>query len=311
MIGCRVIRTLASVEFEIILILGLPCCLSNSSVRCLENVVEMSQADGAQSSRVPVPLHEDPYEAIRQAYLVETDTESEPFEDPIKTERPESPHTDSDTSGARSTSSDSTAPLSSDDPLTHTTPALVPSLRRTAGMAVRVSPAMSPSLSASIAEVAAMSDSTFRKRFRSFYESSPSSSPQDLPSRKRSRGTSELVEDEEDEEVEESLDSDSESKDAKDEGLAAKDEGPVAGDEGLAAGDEGISMRVESLSLGGDEVVPEGQQRATPVVETAVGEPLGLGYGALRRREIASREGRMPSVFEIGQSSGSVPEPER
>ncbi|GKF73534.1 hypothetical protein Tco_0219866, partial [Tanacetum coccineum] len=33
-------------------------------------------------------------------------------------------------------------------------------------------------------------------------------------------------------------------------------------------------------------------------METAVGEPLGLGYGALRRREIASREGQMPSVFE-------------
>ncbi|GKF99487.1 hypothetical protein Tco_0298270, partial [Tanacetum coccineum] len=38
-----------------------------------------TQADGAQSSRVPVPLHEDPYEAIRQAYLDGTDTESEPF----------------------------------------------------------------------------------------------------------------------------------------------------------------------------------------------------------------------------------------
>ncbi|GJV36082.1 putative reverse transcriptase domain-containing protein [Tanacetum coccineum] len=37
MIGCKVIRTLVSVEFEIILILGLPCCLSSSSVRCLEN----------------------------------------------------------------------------------------------------------------------------------------------------------------------------------------------------------------------------------------------------------------------------------
>ncbi|GKG66480.1 hypothetical protein Tco_0701749, partial [Tanacetum coccineum] len=42
-----------------------------------------------------------------------------------------------------------------------------------------------------------------------------------------------------------------------------------------------------------------------------VGKPLGLGYGALRRREIASREGRMPSVFEVGQGSGSVPKPER
>ncbi|GJT43584.1 hypothetical protein Tco_0952299 [Tanacetum coccineum] len=86
MIGCKVMRTLASVEFEIILILRLPA-LSSSSVRCLENVevpVRMStpvfvdpeistQADGAQSPRVPVPFPEDPYEAIRQAYLVETE----------------------------------------------------------------------------------------------------------------------------------------------------------------------------------------------------------------------------------------------
>ncbi|GKA38768.1 hypothetical protein Tco_0731319 [Tanacetum coccineum] len=276
----------------------------------------------------------DPYEAIRQACLVETDFESEPFEDPVETETLESPHTvvsptslpdntpptrhaeesvDSDMSSARPTSSDFNAPLSLDHPLTYTSPTLVPFLHRTARMAVRVPPAMSPSLSASIAEVAAMSDSAFRKRFRSSYESSPSSSPPDLPSRKRSWGTSELVEDEEeeDEEVEESSDSDSESEDAKDEGPTAEDEGPAAGDEGLAAGDEGPGMRVESLGLGGDEAVPEGQQRAAPVMETAVGEPLGLGYGALRRREIASREGQMPSVFEVGQGSGSVPEPER
>ncbi|GKD37477.1 hypothetical protein Tco_1257684 [Tanacetum coccineum] len=70
-------------------------------------------------------------------------------------------------------------------------------------------------------------------------------------------------------------------------------------DKGLAAGDEGVDIRVECLSLGGDEVVPEGQQRAAPVVETAVGEPLDLGYEALRRRAIALGEGRMPSVFEI------------
>ncbi|GJS15279.1 hypothetical protein Tco_0409751 [Tanacetum coccineum] len=140
-----------------------------------------------------------------------------------------------------------------------------------------------------------MSDLAFRKRFRSSYESSPSSLPPDLPSRKHYRGTSELVEDDEEEdeeeedkeeeeaeEVEESLDSDSNSEDAEDEGLAAEDEGPVARYEGLATGDEGLGMRVESLSLGGDEVVPEGQQRATLVVETAV-----------------------------GQSSGSVPEPEK
>ncbi|GJY78136.1 hypothetical protein Tco_0483937 [Tanacetum coccineum] len=237
------------------------------------------------------------------AYLVRTDTESEPFED-LETETPESPHTvasptplpdstpptchveeseGSDTSDVRSTSSDSTAPLLPDHPLTHTTPALVSSLRRTAHMAVRVPPAMSPSLSASIAEVAAMFDLAFRKRFRPSYNSSPSSSPPDLPLRKRYRGTSELVEDDE-EEDEESSDSDSESEDAEDKGPTAEDEDPATG----------------------DEVVLEGQQQAAPIVEIAMGKPLGLVYKALRRREIALGEGQMPSVFEVDPEDGIV-----
>ncbi|GKC99399.1 hypothetical protein Tco_1169674 [Tanacetum coccineum] len=172
MIGCKVMRTLASVEFEIILILGLPCCLSSSSVRCLEKVGEIiaaSDVDGlmltvlaleySEPPEYPVPFPEDPYEAIRQAYLVETET-------------PESPHTissptllldstpptrhaedsvDSDTSGARSTLLNFTAPLSPDHPLTHASPTLVPILHRDARMVVRVLPSMSPGLSASIA----------------------------------------------------------------------------------------------------------------------------------------------------------------
>ncbi|GKC30769.1 hypothetical protein Tco_1038063 [Tanacetum coccineum] len=130
-----------------------------------------TQADGAQSSRVPVALPEDPYEAISQAYSDGTDTESEPFEDLVKNKTPESPHT-----VAPPTSLPESTP-----------PTLVPILRRTARMAVRVPPAMSPGLSANVTEVAAMSDSTFCKRFRSFYKSSPSLSPPDLPLRKRYR----------------------------------------------------------------------------------------------------------------------------
>ncbi|GJR16013.1 hypothetical protein Tco_0798665 [Tanacetum coccineum] len=182
-----------------------------------------TQVDGAQSPRAPIPFPKDPYEAIRQACLVETDTESEPFEDPVETETPELPHTvasptllpnstpptrhaeeleDSDTSGARSTPSDFTAPHSLDHPLTHTTPTLVLFLHRTVCIAVRIPSAMSPGLFTSIAEVATMSDLAFCKRFRSSYKSSPSSSP-DLPLRKRSRGPSELVEDNEEEDEEE------------------------------------------------------------------------------------------------------------
>ncbi|GJY46014.1 hypothetical protein Tco_0435077, partial [Tanacetum coccineum] len=240
------------------------------------------------------PLPEDPYEAIRHAYLVGMDTESEPIED-LGTESPESPHVvaspisfpnstppvghveeskGSDTSSAGSTSSDSTTPLSPDHPLTHDTPILVPSLRRTA---------------------------PFRKRFRSPYESSPSPSPT-LTVRKRFRGTSELVlsTDSEADKLgneEDSLDYDSGSEGTKDEGPAAGDKDPV--------------MRDEGFGLGEEEVVPEGQQRAALVMEIAVGEPLGLGYVVLRYRELATEEGQRYSTFEVGQGSGSVPEPKR
>ncbi|GKC04771.1 hypothetical protein Tco_0996381 [Tanacetum coccineum] len=220
-----------------------------------------TQADGSQSSRVPVPLPEDPCEAIRQAYLDGTDTESKPFKDPVETETPE-----------------------------------------TARMAVRVPHTMSPGLSDNMAEVAAMFDFAFRKRFRSSYESLPSSSPPDLPSRKQ------------------------------DEGPTTEDANPATGDDSLAAGDEGPGMGVEShgsndksrglddeghniesdgLGLGEEEeAVPESQQRAVPIVGTAVSAPLGLGYGALRHQELAIEEDHVYRTFEVGQGSGSVQEPE-
>ncbi|GKB89313.1 hypothetical protein Tco_0961585, partial [Tanacetum coccineum] len=119
-----------------------------------------TQADRALSPRVPVPFPKDPYEAIRQAYLVETETPRSPHIVASPTLLPDStPPTrhaedsvDSDTSGARSTPSDSTAPLSPDHPLAHASPTLVPILRRTTRMAIRVLPAISPGLSSSIAE---------------------------------------------------------------------------------------------------------------------------------------------------------------
>ncbi|GKD12534.1 hypothetical protein Tco_1196941, partial [Tanacetum coccineum] len=271
-----------------------------------------TQADGAQSSRVPLPLPEDSYEAIRQAYLDGTDTESEPFEDLIDTERPESP-----------------LAIAPPIPLSENTlPVLVPILRRTVRMAVRVPYAMSSGLSAGMAEVAAMYEFAFRKRFRSSYESSSSVSPPDLPSWKRYRGTSELVkdseedDDEEDEDIEESMDSESVSKDAEDEGPTTEDEDPVTEDEGLTARVEGPGMddegyglddesrgiddeghSIESDGLGleeEDEVVPGGQQQAAPVVRTIVSSPLGLRYRALRRRELVLEEGDVYSTFEGG-----------
>ncbi|GJR61023.1 hypothetical protein Tco_1503185, partial [Tanacetum coccineum] len=282
---------------------GVPSYVKNKDTNISSKYRE---ADGAQSSRVLVPLPEDPYEAIRQAYLDGTDTESEPIEDPVETKTPE-----------------------------------------TARMVVRVPPAMSSGLSASMEEVAAMFESGFCKMFRSSYESSLSSSPSDLPLRKRYWSTSELVEDskedddEEDEDIEESLDSNSVNEDAEDEGPTTEDEDPAIGDESLAAGDEGPDMDDESHGINDEshglddesrglddeghnaesdgfgleeeeDAVPGGQQQqAAPVVRTAVSAPLRLGYGALRRRELALEEDHVYSTFEVGQGSGSAPESER
>ncbi|GJT34179.1 hypothetical protein Tco_0924598 [Tanacetum coccineum] len=248
-----------------------------------------TQADGVQSSRVLMPLPEDPYEAIRQAYIDGTDTEFEPLEDPINTETPESP-----------------LAIAPPIPLSESTPpVLVPILRRTARMAMHVPHAMSSGLSKGMAEVAAMTESAFRKRFRSSYKSSPSMSPPDLPSRKHYHGTFELVEDsgedddEEDEKIEESMDSDSVSEDAKDEGPTAEDEGPSMDDEGYGLDDESRGIDEEGHSVESDglgleeeaEAVPGGQQQVAPVVRKNVSAPLGPGYGALRRRELALEEG--------------------
>nr|GFD33634.1 hypothetical protein [Tanacetum cinerariifolium] len=52
-----------------------------------------------------------------------------------------------------------------------------------------------------------------------------------------------------------------------------------------------------------EEAVLEGQQLAVLVVDSMADEPLGLGFGALRRHELTLGEGSMPSTFKIGHSS--------
>ncbi|GJW05507.1 hypothetical protein Tco_1564363 [Tanacetum coccineum] len=109
----------------------------------------ISQTVEAQSSRVPTPLPDDPYVEVRQEHLVDTntesgpvedlreteahtpatvDTESEPKEAPSKTEEFEAsePSDTRITSSHSSASSDSTAPLSPDHPLTQTSPTPTP-----------------------------------------------------------------------------------------------------------------------------------------------------------------------------------------
>ncbi|GKC48847.1 hypothetical protein Tco_1071592, partial [Tanacetum coccineum] len=268
-----------------------------------------------------------------QTHLVDTDSESEPFEDVRETKElqplavrttpppsdntPTSPNptavsplTDeefeaSEPSNTRITlshstaSSNSTTPLSPDHPLAQTSPSptRVSYYYGTARMVVRTQPTLSLGMLARIAEATALSSSSFHKRYKSSYETpSPSSFPT-LPIRKRYRGTSELIEDTEDE---------SSDLDTEREGPGSEDEGLGSEDGGLGLEDEGPGSEEED-----EEAVPEGQQQAVSVVDTAADEPLGLGYRVLRRCELALGEGLVPSTFEIRQSSRFMSEQQR
>ncbi|GJZ31805.1 hypothetical protein Tco_0576852, partial [Tanacetum coccineum] len=109
-----------------------------------------------------------------------------------------------------------------------------------------------------------------------------------------------------------SMDSDSVSEEAEDEGPTAKDEDLAMmmrhGRDGESRGidDEGHSVEIDRLSLKEEEVVPGGQQQAALVMGTAVSTPLGLGYGAVRFRELALEEDHVYSTFEVGKGSGSA-----
>ncbi|GKB76177.1 hypothetical protein Tco_0943072 [Tanacetum coccineum] len=168
-------------------------------------------------------------------------------------------------------------------------------------------------MSARIAEAAALSPSSFHKRYRSSYETLSSSSPT-LLVRKRYRGTSELILDtdsegdelgEEDTEEDESLDADDER-----EGQGLDDEGQGLDDEGQGLDDEGQGLEDEGPGMEEEEAAPEGQQQAVLVVDTAASEPLGLRYGAARRRALESTEEIAPSTYKVGHNSRSVPEQE-
>nr|GEW71090.1 hypothetical protein [Tanacetum cinerariifolium] len=92
-----------------------------------------------------------------------------------------------------------------------------------------------------------------------------------------------------------------------DESQGLDDEGHGLGDEDQGLDDESQGLEDGGLGLE-DETVPEGQQQAVSFARIAASEPLGLGYEALRRRELAVREDQAPSTFKVGQSSRSVPE---
>ncbi|GKF30196.1 hypothetical protein Tco_0096538 [Tanacetum coccineum] len=134
-------------------------------------------------------------------------------------------------------------------------------------------------------EAMALSDSAFRKRYRSSYKT-PLLSPT-LPVRKRYRGTFELI-----------LDTDSEGDELGDEDADEDRE-----DESLDTDDKRKGSDDESLGLGDED---HGQQLAALAADTAVGEPLGLGYWALRHRELAVKEDRVPNTFEVDSKDGRV-----
>ncbi|GKC44034.1 hypothetical protein Tco_1061756 [Tanacetum coccineum] len=79
-----------------------------------------------------------------------------------------------------------------------------------------------------------------------------------------------------------------------------EDEGPGLEEEGHGSEDEGPGSEEEE-----EEVALEGQQQAVPVMDTTTDEPLGLGYRALRRRELSLGEVR---IMQISQENGQKPD---
>ncbi|GJV41869.1 hypothetical protein Tco_1420309 [Tanacetum coccineum] len=208
---------------------------------------------------VPIPLPDDPYVAVSQAQLVDTDTESNLEEAPSDVEELQSV-------GSR-------VPLMGEE-----FKAFEPS--------VRAQPAMSPSLSASMTKAMALLDLAFRKRYRSSYETPSSSSSLALPIRKRYRGTSELIldtdtegdeigdKDTDEDGEDESLDADDERERLDDEDHSLDYEDRSLDDEDCGLDDEDRGLDDEGLGLEEEEATPEGQQQAVLVVDTSASEPL-------------------------------------
>nr|GEY57835.1 hypothetical protein [Tanacetum cinerariifolium] len=145
-------------------------------------------------------------------------------------------------------------------------------------MTMRAQPAMYPGLSARGTEAMTLSDSDFHKRYKSSYETPSPSSSSTLPIRKRYRGTIELI-------------------------LDTETEDDESGIEGASSGSKESEDESPDPEKEEEEAAPEGQHQAVPAVDTTADKPLGLGYEALRRRELALGHGLVPSTFEIGQSS--------
>nr|GEW07651.1 hypothetical protein [Tanacetum cinerariifolium] len=261
-----------------------------------------SWTDGAQSSRVPILLSEDPIRAVRQSHLVDTDTKSGPLEYLKETEIPQplpsapslippsydlylivrQTHTPAtiDTKFEPEEAPLETKGFETSEP--SNTMITSPHFIAPSDFTTPLSPDHPLAQTSPAPTQASYYHGTARM-------ATPSSSLA-LPIRKRYQGTSELIKD---------IDDESSDLDIEREG--SEDEGPGSEDKGHGLEDEGPGSEDEE-----EEAVPEGQHQAVSVVDTVMDEPLGLGYGALRHHELALREVLVPSTFEIGQSSRSM-----
>nr|GEV23345.1 hypothetical protein [Tanacetum cinerariifolium] len=85
--------------------------------------------------------------------------------------------------------------------------------------------------------------------------------------------------------------------------MTFNDEGHGLDDEGHGLDDEGHGLEDKGPGSKEEETTHEGQQQAVLVVDTVASEPLGLGYVALRCRELALGEGSMPMKPKLVETS--------
>nr|GEW77112.1 hypothetical protein [Tanacetum cinerariifolium] len=277
-------------------VMSTPACVDSKTI---------TQANSAQSSRVSILLSDDPYVAVRQAQLVDTDTESDPEETPSEGEESQplgsrvllmsEKFEASEPSSTRTilshslVSSDTTAPLSPDHPLTHASPTPTPTRvlfhRRAARMAVCTQPTLSPGKSSRIVEAAALSLSSFRKKYRSSYKTLSPSSSTTLSGRRilrrirRMRVWMRMTR---------------ESQGLDDEGQGLDDEGQGLDDEGQGLDDKGQGLDEEGQGL--EDEGPGLQEKEEEAALEA------------RHRALESTEEIAPSTYECTLVSWVDPE---
>nr|GEV16990.1 hypothetical protein [Tanacetum cinerariifolium] len=235
----------------------------------------ITQADGAQSSRTLILFPDDPYVAVRQTHLVDTDTKSNPEEAPSEAEEWEP-------LGSR-------VPLMSEEfeaskpsgfKFINSIPFSIQS-----SIFLKHNLPLQPRWENDPGKLFTAPE--FIERGVKSPDQTPlSSSSLTLLVQKRYRGTTELILDT-DSEGDELANEDTE-EDVEDESQGLDDEGQGLDDEGQGLDDEGQGLEDEGPSME-EEVAPEGQQQAVPVVDTAASEPLGQSSRSVPEQEGVER----------------------